>query len=308
MVNVDWSKLAQSVIVLPGTPQWVKLPPEAGAAVWWQDDKLLVPDEQGSFIEVIPIEINEANDKIAQLISQGSTVLLFKDGKLCGLLDAKIAIAGLAEQKERYKAFFTTLLEVGDEAITVIGTDHKVLGFNYKAQQLYKIKREDILGKDIKDFFNSLELVSQLSQVLSNNEKVRDKYHQPMQGTHVMINASPVNSGEQLLGAISSEREVTQAMFLYEELARSHSQVQELKSEINKPARTQDTLTEEGLPKLTEKMERQMIEQVLAQTQGDRTKAAAILGIPRATLYYKIKKHGIGKRYDTGGEKREDRR
>jgi len=146
-------------------------------------------------------------------------------------------------KKIDWQAYFETLLKVTGEAVTVIDADHIVLGWNDKAQQLYKIKREDILGLDIKDFFTSLVVTSQLQQALSETESVRDKYHQPMQGAHVMINAAPVISGGKPVGAIASERDITQAMRLTNELARSVSREQNLKSEINKINRPADAFS-----------------------------------------------------------------
>jgi transcriptional regulator with PAS, ATPase and Fis domain len=117
------------------------------------------------------------------------------------------------------------------------------LGWSDKAQQLYKIKRQEIVGRDVKDFFSSLVVTSQLRQALSGAAAVRDKYHQPMQGAHVMINAAPVLSNGKVLGAVASEREITQTMRLANELARSHSQVQDLKSEISKINRPSDAFS-----------------------------------------------------------------
>ena len=44
-------------------------------------------------------------------------------------------------------------------------------------------------------------------------------------------------------------------------------------------------------------MERALIEQVLSETSGNRSEAARVLGVNRATLYNKLKAYGIG----TGG-------
>jgi transcriptional regulator with PAS, ATPase and Fis domain len=159
------------------------------------------------------------------------------------LLNAAIVIEALAAQKQRAEAFLATLLEVTGEAVTIIDAEHKVLGWNEKAQKLYKIKRNDIVGLDIKNFFTSLVVTTQLQRALSDTKVVRDRYHQPMLGTHVMINAAPVKSGGQLVGAIASEREITQTMRLSNELARSHSQLQDLKSEISKISRPADAFS-----------------------------------------------------------------
>jgi transcriptional regulator of acetoin/glycerol metabolism len=51
-----------------------------------------------------------------------------------------------------------------------------------------------------------------------------------------------------------------------------------------------------GLTKIADKVEQKTIMRALEKTQGSRTKAAALLGIPRSTLYYKMTKYGINSR------------
>ncbi|MCL2496678.1 MAG: sigma 54-interacting transcriptional regulator [Clostridiales bacterium] len=234
MAKIDWLELVRPVAVLSAKPRGKKLPSEAWATVWPQGEKWLMQDKQGVVSEITLLTEDEAQDNIMPLIAGGGTALLFKDDKPYGLLNAQIAIMGLAEQKDIAQSFLSALMEISDEAVTIIDEHETVLGWNDKAQQLYKIKREEIQGHNIHDFFSSLVVTKQLHNAISAAGAVRDRYHQPMRGAHVMINAAPVFSGDKLLGAISSERDITQTMRLANELARSHVQVRDLQSEISK--------------------------------------------------------------------------
>ena len=49
----------------------------------------------------------------------------------------------------------------------------------------------------------------------------------------------------------------------------------------------------EGLSSVTDRAERDIIVQALEKCGGDRSRTAKILGIPRSTLYYKLKKFDI---------------
>ena len=236
MASIDWAELARPVVLCSAKPREKKLPVEAWAAVWPQGHKWMMADKQGGVCEITPVAENRTQD-IMPLIIKGGAVLLFKGDKPYGMLNTHIVIMGLAEQKEVARSFLGALMDITDEAVTIIDEHDTVLGWNDKARQLYKIKREDIVGQDIHDFFSSLVVTKQLQNALSAASTVRDKYHQPLRGVHVMINAAPVFSGDKLLGAISSEREITQAMRLANELARSHVQVRDLQSEISKKNR-----------------------------------------------------------------------
>jgi len=47
------------------------------------------------------------------------------------------------------------------------------------------------------------------------------------------------------------------------------------------------------LTEITDRAEREVILQVLESYCGDKSKAARKLGVPRSTLYYKMKKFGL---------------
>lgn len=57
---------------------------------------------------------------------------------------------------------------------------------------------------------------------------------------------------------------------------------------------TEVTLTEKVVPLSMAEAERQAIEQMLAHTSGDKSKAAKLLGIGRKTLYRKLEQYGAG--------------
>ena len=57
-----------------------------------------------------------------------------------------------------------------------------------------------------------------------------------------------------------------------------------------------DVLPDGGLQSAADRTERSMILQALESCHGDRSRAAKMLGIPRSTLYYKLNKHGIGRK------------
>jgi DNA-binding NtrC family response regulator len=47
-------------------------------------------------------------------------------------------------------------------------------------------------------------------------------------------------------------------------------------------------------PQTLEEMEKEHIQRVLKEADGNQSKASQVLGIDRKTLYHKLKKYGIG--------------
>ena len=125
-----------------------------------------------------------------------------------------------------------TLLSVTDEAVTVINTNEETVYWNEAAEKTYHIKKEDIIGKNIKEFFHQDDLMN--LQVLQTQQTIIDMYHIPRPNKHVLINAKPIyNENHQLLGAISIEKDITTTIKLNEQLTSTSKELQQLKQQMN---------------------------------------------------------------------------
>lgn len=130
-----------------------------------------------------------------------------------------------------------TLLDTVNEAITIVDSDGTVIHWNRAAEDLYSIPATEIIGKNISDFgWNSL----MIAQILEEGRPIRQAYHEPRPGTHVLVNTSPVLAGDKIIGAISSEQDVTKLVRLGNELFTTTSQLRTLEEEITRYAATDD--------------------------------------------------------------------
>ncbi|NLC77560.1 MAG: sigma 54-interacting transcriptional regulator [Clostridia bacterium] len=121
------------------------------------------------------------------------------------------------------------VLDTVHEAVTMIDRENRVIGWNRAAQEMYRIPAEEILGKKIDHYFTSLVVTE-----MRNKVAVRDAYHQPCAGTHVLINASPIKVGNEIVGSVAAERDITETVYLHNELSKASSQVRLLEQEISK--------------------------------------------------------------------------
>lgn len=130
-----------------------------------------------------------------------------------------------------------TLLDTVNEAVTIVDADGTVTHWNRAAEELYNIPACEIVGKNIADFgWNSLKI----AQILNERRPIRQAYHEPRPGTHVLVNTSPVFAGNEIIGAISSEQDVSKLVRLGDELFATTSQLRTLEDEITKYAPTDD--------------------------------------------------------------------
>ncbi|WP_018131578.1 sigma-54 interaction domain-containing protein [Effusibacillus pohliae] len=137
----------------------------------------------------------------------------------------------------RTECILQTLLDTVNEAITIVDEDGTVTHWNRAAEELYNIPAAAIVGRNIADFrWNSL----MIAQILQEGRPIRQAYHEPRPGTHVLVNTSPVVADGRIIGAISSEQDVTKLVRLGNELFATTSQLRTLEEKMTQYAPTDD--------------------------------------------------------------------
>ena len=124
-----------------------------------------------------------------------------------------------------------SLLASSEEAISVINTNGEIVFWNEAAEKTYQIKKEEIIGKNIRDFFQKDDIMH--LKVLETHQPVRDMYHVPQPDKHVLINTSLIyNENNEILGSLSVEKDITSTIKLNEQLSSTSKELQQLKQQI----------------------------------------------------------------------------
>lgn len=124
-----------------------------------------------------------------------------------------------------------TLLSSLDEAISVVNTKGEMMFWNEAAEKTYQIKKEEIIGKNIREFFHQEDIM--LLKVLETQQPVRDRYHIPRPDKHVLISTSLIyNEKDELAGSLSVEKDITSTIKLNEKLSSTSKELQELKKKM----------------------------------------------------------------------------
>lgn len=144
-----------------------------------------------------------------------------------GLVTPALLVKSLFSTWNLLDTFFNTLLDTVNEAVTVVTQEGIVSHWNSNAQNMYSIAEQSIIGKPISDFFERTALAT--LAILDEGRPIRQAYHRPRPETHVQINASPVILEGKIVGAISTEQDITQVVRLNEELSYASSQLLDLK-------------------------------------------------------------------------------
>ena len=182
---------------------------------------------------VLPVQATAALEDIISLIGvlgENGIILVENEQKPEGIIILKDIMPMLWDKVKTTEGILKAVLETVNEAITIIDNDDNVVGWNCKAQSLYNIKSGEILGKKINSFFTNLVV----TEARQSSKSYKDAYHQPCHDTHVLINANPITVDEGMVGSISSERDITETVYLHRELTKASSQVRKLEKAMSK--------------------------------------------------------------------------
>jgi len=79
-----------------------------------------------------------------------------------------------------------------------------------------------------------------VTRVARDRRIVRGQYHQPLPGTHVLINAVPVVVDGTVVGAVSAEKDITEIVHLNRELTKASLEVRQLQEAVSQGTRVAD--------------------------------------------------------------------
>lgn len=128
------------------------------------------------------------------------------------------------------EARLDALLNTVTEAVCIIDENDHVTAWNNCSEQLYGIPSNEIIGNPIDKFFSNLLI----TKVMKERQSVKEKYHNPCPGTHVLFAAQPVRLDNKVIGGVCAERDITENVHLNQKLSHSTMQIQLLKEEIDK--------------------------------------------------------------------------
>lgn len=142
---------------------------------------------------------------------------------IIGIITANEWIRNLRIENKKVTAYFHTLAETVNDAVTAVDQEGKVICWNAPAEGTYGIKRGNILGRKIGEYFHVEDIV--LHRILNEGRPVRKAYHRPDSDTHVLINASPIIQDNTIVGGVATEQDITRIVRLNEELYSSVPQL-----------------------------------------------------------------------------------
>ncbi|MFP3123725.1 sigma 54-interacting transcriptional regulator [Ectobacillus funiculus] len=244
MLNTEQINLETSFILIePNTPlvelknkilqyQFAVITGERHYTITNREYNFILSDEDSKSVilwleemQWIPSTVLTMSEVLELSIDWRRPVLIKNEEKenIIGVLTASEWIQSLQIENKKITAYFHTLAETVNDAVTAVDQEGKVICWNAPAEGTYGIKRENILGRKIGEYFHVEDIV--LHRILNEGRPVRKAYHRPDSDTHVLINASPIIQNNIIIGGIATEQDITRIVRLNEELYSSVPQL-----------------------------------------------------------------------------------
>lgn len=171
------------------------------------------------------LPVSELASRWSGADASGRPALVVNDGQEpVGYLPLADLLKMAANRQQRAEAYFDALLETVSDAVTVVDRNGTVIGWNAVAEEVYGIAKADIVGRTIGEHFDPDALV--VLGILDEGRRLRGAYHRPREGTHVLINASPiVEPGGGIIGGVATEQDITHLVKLNDELTVATSRL-----------------------------------------------------------------------------------
>lgn len=117
-----------------------------------------------------------------------------------------------------------------NEAICVVNDKGEVIVWNHKAEDIYNISSEEIMEKPLKDFFpDAID-----AKIVDTKKEVKNIYHRPREGTHIIISAAPMYINGKFIGVVSTDRDISEVKKMQAELKQANDIIEFLQKEIDK--------------------------------------------------------------------------
>ena len=169
-----------------------------------------------------------ANIRVLMLNNKIGRIPIFNQEEIIGIVREEnirdYFYKGVEEAEEAIDHIFDSI----NEAVCVVDNKGRVIIWNKNSEALYNIKEEEIKGKALeKHFPNAIDL-----EIFQTKKGVRNVYHSPKEGYHVIISASPIIINDKLYGVVSTEKDISEVEELQKELKKAKERVQVLESQI----------------------------------------------------------------------------
>ena len=153
-----------------------------------------------------------------------------ENNKITGVIRSSEVRDNFYMKMEETGLYLSNIINSIHEALCVTDASGNVVIWNKNAEKLYGVSTNEILGKKLEVFFPNAIIL----EVLKTKKAFDNLYHQPRKGSHVAISAIPIFKNDEFIGAVSSERDITEVKNLSDQLKKATDTLKFLEGEVQR--------------------------------------------------------------------------
>ncbi|MCC5909150.1 MAG: sigma 54-interacting transcriptional regulator [Clostridiaceae bacterium] len=157
-------------------------------------------------------------------------VPVIKENKVVGIVRIHDILNKVYSKIDEMHEALGHILHNLHEGVCVIDKNKIVILWSKQAEKLYRVKSEEIVGRQLEEFFPTALLL----RALQENKPIENVYHSPRKGSYAIISAIPIFIGDELVAAVSTDRDITETANLSIELETTKEKLDYLQMEVNK--------------------------------------------------------------------------
>lgn len=174
-----------------------------------------------------------AKDFLTELI-----VFTDSENRILGYVKCQDLLKELSNDFEELQAYFHTIIDTIENSVSAVDKEGKTIVWTEGAERIFSIRKEDILGIEMKNFFPEEMLLNQ--ETLLTGKAFKHHLHKPREDLFVLININPVVVKGKIIGAVAAETDITSQVMLSKELLSASSKIQQLQNEVSRLNNTRD--------------------------------------------------------------------
>ncbi|SDY85215.1 Transcriptional regulator containing PAS, AAA-type ATPase, and DNA-binding Fis domains [Proteiniborus ethanoligenes] len=191
-------------------------------------DKFL---ENNKFTELETIKTDDTVGKVISLFIKGYNKIIpvYDDNNIRGIICPKDMIIFYNNLLNKTQGLFVNILDNIHDAICVVNKDLNVLVWNKSAENLYKIEKENIFNRNIKEIFPS----ALLPRVLEEGNTYENIFNSPREGCYNIISAKPLLDNDEIIGGVSCDKDISELIRISELLNKTQLNLQVLEDQVS---------------------------------------------------------------------------
>jgi PAS domain S-box-containing protein len=178
-------------------------------------------------------------DVIQEVQTSDVVIITDGEGKIKGYIDSAALLSKVFDSYQYLEAYFQTMIDTMDGSVSIVDEAGKTVVWTPGAERIFSIPKEEIIGKDMDQFFPKEMLLNKVT--METGQSFRYRQHNPREDLFVMINSSPVIIKDRIVGAVAAETDITSQVLMNQELMNASSKIHQLQQEVSRLQSSRDS-------------------------------------------------------------------